>query len=254
MIPQTTVSVEKTEGVVTITLTRPYSLNAAGKQELLTSIRQLANDHEVRALIITAGHPEAFLVDVVELAEMSPSEAAEFSEVGQQISIALTELPIPTISAVDGMALGGGCELAMSCELTYASNRSRLGQIEVMGGVIPGFGGTWKLAHRVGLQRACEMIFSAAVVEAERAKELGLVLEVLPPEDLLPHCRQVATSIAQSGKLAIARAKKALLEGFSLPLSAAMAIEQGAFASLFGTEDQRQRMKAFVQQSGTQKN
>lgn len=247
-----TISLERSDTTAVLTLTRPYSLNIAGKHELLETLRQLA-EQDVRVLILTSGHPEAFTVDVAELATMSSAEARAFSEAGQQVAAVLSELPFPVIAAVDGQALGGGCELVMSCDLAYASDRSHLGQIEVLGGIIPGFGGTWRLAHRVGLQRACEMIFSAAVVDADHAKQLGLVLDVVPAEKLLSHCREVADKIAKNGKLAVAQAKKVLLAGASLPLSAALAVEQAAFTSLFGTEDQRGRMSAYVKQRDAQK-
>ncbi len=248
-----TVLLEQSDSIAVLTLTRPYSLNIAGKHELLNTLHQLAKQENLRALIVASGHLEAFLVDVAELANMSPTEARAFSEAGQQVATTLSELPFPTLAAVDGQALGGGCELVMSCDLAYASARSHLGQIEVLGGIIPGFGGTWRLSHRVGLQRACEMIFSAAVIDAARAKELGLVLDVIPEEKLLSHCREVADKIAKNGKLAVAQAKKVLLAGAGLPLSAALVIEQAAFASLFGTNDQRGRMSAYVKQHDAQK-
>lgn len=243
-----TVSLEQSNNIAILTLTRPNSLNIAGKHELLHTLRELALNENLRALIVASGHPEAFLVDVAELAPMSSKEARAFSEAGHQVAAALADLPFPTIAAVDGQALGGGCELVLSCDLAYASDRSHLGQIEVMGGIIPGFGGTWRLAHRVGLQRACEMIFSAAVVDADRAKNLGLVLDVIPTEKLLSHCLDIAEKMTQNSQQAIAQAKKVLLEGASLPLSAALALEQTAFASLFGTDDQRSRMSAYLKQ------
>lgn len=244
-----TIKTEMTNNVATITLTEPQSLSVAGKHELLEAIKSFADNNEIRALIVAQGHPEAFLVNIADLAEMTPTEAAEYSRAGQQIALALAELPFPTIAAVDGTALGGGCELAMSCDLTYASDRSHLGQIEAKGGVMPAFGGTWNLAHRVGFQKACEMIFTGAVVDAATAKSLGIVLEVLPSAEILPHCQKIATEIAGNARLSIAKAKKVLREGYALPLAAALAMENGAFASLFGTPDQRNRMKAVLAQS-----
>jgi enoyl-CoA hydratase len=247
-----TISLEQVGTTAVLTLTRPYSVNIAGKHELLQTLRQLAQQENLRALIVASGHPAAFLVDVAELVNMTATEAQAFSEAGQQVVAALAELPFPTIAAVDGQALGGGCELVLSCDLAYASDRSHLGQIEVMGGVIPGFGGTWRLAHRVGLQRACEMIFSAMVVDADRAKQLGLVLDVVPAEQLLSHCHNVADQIAKTSKSAVAQAKKVLLAGSSLPLSEALKMEQAAFVSLFG-EEQHNRMSAYLKQRDTQK-
>ena len=241
---------ETNNGISTITLTQPQSLSIQGKKELLSAIRRVAEDPESRVLIIAQGHPQAFLVDVNDLADMSPSEAAEYSHVGQQIALALAALPFPAIAAVDGMALGGGCELAMSCDLTYASASSQFGQIEANGGVMPAFGGTWNLSQRVGLQKASELIFTGAVFSAEQAKECGLILEVLEPGQLMPYVNEVATKIVNAAHMSVANSKKVLREGYGLPFTAALAMEQGSFASLFGTTDQRGRMHAFLEQQG----
>lgn len=247
-----TVSLKQVGTTAVLTLIRPYSLNIAGKHELLQTLHQLAKQNDIRTLIVTSGHPAAFLVDVAELVDMTATEAQAFSEAGQQVATALAELPFPTIAAIDGQALGGGCELVLSCDLAYMSDRSHLGQIEVMGGVIPGFGGTWRLAHHVGLQRACEMIFSAMVVDADRAKQFGLVLDVVPAEQLLSHCHSVADQIAKTSQSAVAQAKKVLLAGASLPLSEALKIEQAAFRSLFG-EEQHNRMSDYLKQRDAHK-
>lgn len=237
---------ENNNGISTITLTLPQNLSIQGKKELLLAIRKVAEDPKSRVLIIAQGHPQAFLVDVRDLADMSPSEAAEYSYVGQQIALALAALPFPAIAAVDGMALGGGCELAMSCDLTYASTGSQFGQIEVNGGVMPAFGGTWNLSQRVGLQKASELIFTGAVFNAKQAKEWGLVMEVLEADQLMPYVHEVAMKIVEAPRMSIAYSKRVLREGYGLPFTAALAMEQGSFACLFGTTDQRDRMHAFL--------
>ena len=242
---------ETTNGISTITLMKPQSVSMLGKQELLLAIRQVAEDSETRVLIIAQGNPQAFLVDVKDLADMSPTDAAEYSQVGQQIALALAALPFPVIAAVDGMALGGGCELAMSCDLTYASTKSQFGQIEANGGVMPAFGGTWNLSQRVGLQKASELIFTGAVFSAKQAKEWGLILEVLEPDQLMPYVTDVATKIVKASRLSVANSKRILREGYGLPFAAALAMEQGAFASLFGTTDQRDRMHAFLNEQNS---
>lgn len=241
-------AVAKDNGIITITLTQPQSLSIAGKHELLLAIQDVANDPDARVLIIVQGHPQAFLVDIADLVEMTPSAAAEYSQAGQQIALALATLPFPAIAAVNGMALGGGCELAMSCDLTYASTTSHLGQIEALGGVMPAFGGTWNLSHRVGLQKASEMIFTGAVVDAQQAKALGLIVDVKEPDQLLPYVHEVAGKIVAAARLSVSRAKRVLREGYGQPFVAALAMEQGSFASLFGTDDQRTRMKGALAQ------
>ena len=174
-------------------------------------------------------------------------QAGTFSGLGHRVFHLLESLSLPTIAAVNGYALGGGCELAMACDLIYASERARFGQPEVGLGVIPGFGGTQRLARLVGRARAMELIFTAEPVDAAKAKEIGLVLEVLPPDKLIEHCRAVAAKIAARGPLAVAQAKRAIVFGVDADLRSANELERQAFAVLFGTEDQREGMRAFLE-------
>ncbi|MFD2146249.1 enoyl-CoA hydratase/isomerase family protein [Mucilaginibacter antarcticus] len=232
-------------GISTITLTQPQSLSIQGKQELLSAIRKVAEDPESRVLIIAQSHPQAFLVNVSELADMSPGEAAEYSYAGQQIALALAALPFPAIAAVDGTALGGGCELAMSCDLTYASTSSQFGQIEANGGVIPAFGGTWNLSQRLGLQKASELIFTGAMFDAKQAKEWGLILEVLEPDQLMPYVYEVASKIVKAGRMSITNAKKYYAK-VTVCHSQLCWQWSRAHSHPFGTADQRDRMHAFL--------
>ncbi len=167
-------------GAVVLTLDRPHAISIAGKHALTETLRHLADRRDVRALILTAGHPQAFLVDVSELADMDAAGARAFSAAGHALAAALESLPFPAIAAVEGPALGGGCELVLACDLAYAGARATFGQIEGMGGVMPGFGGTWRLARRVGFSRALEMMMTAAIIDAPTAKSYGLVLDVAP--------------------------------------------------------------------------
>jgi len=164
----------------------------------------------------------------------------------------LEALPIPTIAAVNGLALGGGCEIVMSCDLIYASSEAHFGQIEVGGGIIPGFGGTRRLARRVGTQRAKELIFTGEIIDAKCARELGLVLEVIAGEQLLSHCQEVAQKITAKAPLAVSQAKKMIVASADLPLAAANNLERQAFASLFGTNDQKEGMTAFLEKRSPQ--
>jgi enoyl-CoA hydratase len=244
--------VDFSEGITTLTINRPKSLNAlsaATVAELEHAVEELEGKAEVKALILTGAGEKAFVAgaDISEMSQLTSPQALRFSEMGHQLGDALEALPIPTIAAVNGFALGGGCELAMACDLIYASDNAKFGQPEVNLSVIPGFGGTSRLTRRVGQHRARELVFTGDLIDAQRASTLGLVLAVLPPDKLMAHCRSVALKIAGKGPLAIAQAKKVMAAGADLPLQAANALERQAFATLFGSEDQKEGMKAFLE-------
>lgn len=245
-----TFRLERHDSATTFTLVRAHCLDIAGKLELARAVTELASDERIRVLILASEHPQAMLVDVAELVAMTPAEARAFSASGHRLADALAAAPFPVIAAVNGPALGGGCELVLSCDLAIAGSDATFGQIEASGGVIPGFGGTWRLARRVGFQRACQLIFSAAIIDAPTAAAYGLVLEAVPSKDALGRCRQLAEGIARVSRSAVAEAKRVLLGGWGLPPSAASAIEQSSFAGLFGGDDQRHRMRAFLEQQG----
>jgi enoyl-CoA hydratase len=156
-------------------------------------------------------------------------------------------LPVPTIAAVNGFALGGGSEIALACDLVYASANARFGQPEVNLGIIPGFGGTQRLTRRVGLMRALEIVMTGDHYDAAKAKEIGLVLDVLAPADLLPHAIAQAKKIASRGPVAVALAKRAVHAGADADLGVANELERQAFAASFATEDAREGMKAFLE-------
>ena len=235
-----------------LTVNRPKSLNALNRAtiaELTRAVDELSQDRDLRALILTGAGEKAFVAgaDIAEMANLSAPEALEFSRAGHQLCDRLEALPIPTLAAVNGFALGGGCELAMACDFIVASEKARFGQPEVSLGVIPGFGGNARLTRAVGLQRARELIYTGDVVDAPSALALGLVVAVVPPDQLLGRCRDVAKRIAQKGPLAVAQAKRLLRAGADLPLDAANALESQAFATLFGSADQKEGMRAFLE-------
>ena len=229
---------------------RPKALNALNTQtflEIESALRALPPS--VRALIVTGGGEKAFVAgaDISEMASIGAARAREFSALGHRVMLQLEQLPIPTIAAVNGFALGGGCELAMACDLIYASEKAKLGLPEVTLGVIPGFGGTQRLARLVGKMRAKELLFTAERLDAQKAKEIGLVLEVLPADQLLAHCKAVAGKLLKNGPLAISQAKRVVEFGADQDLRAANELERQAFAVLFCTEDQKEGMKAFLE-------
>jgi enoyl-CoA hydratase len=240
---------ERDGQIATITVNRPKSLNALNSQtlrELTVAVRECA---ESRAIILTGAGDKAFVAgaDISEMAPMSPWTAREFSELGHVLTALLEDIPCAAIAAVNGYALGGGLELAVACDMIYASENARLGLPEVSLGVTPGFGGTQRLVRLVGKLHAKEMIFTGEMVDAKRALEIGLVNAVMPPEQLLAHCRAVAAKIATRGPLAVARAKRLVERGYDMPLRAANRQEAESFALLFDTEDRREGMRAFIE-------
>jgi len=248
---------EVADGIATLTVSRPKVLNAlsrAAVADLTAAVASIAQDRSVRALILTGAGEKAFVAgaDVAEMSRMNPTDALAFAEAGHRLGDAIEALAIPSLAAVNGYALGGGCELAMTCDLIYASANARFGQPEVNLGVIPGFGGTSRLVRRIGLHRARELLFTGDTVEAPRAMALGLVLEVLPQERLLPHCRDLAMKIARKGPLAVAQLKRVLRSGADLSLDAANALERQAFAGLFGSHDQKEGMAALLEKRAPQ--
>jgi enoyl-CoA hydratase len=240
---------ERDGQIATITVNRPKSLNALNSQtlrELTLAVRECA---ESRAIILTGAGDKAFVAgaDISEMAPMSPWTAREFSELGHVLTALLEDIPCAAIAAVNGYALGGGLELAVACDMIYASENARLGLPEVSLGVTPGFGGTQRLVRLVGKLHAKEMIFTGEMIDAKRALEIGLVNAVMPREQLLAHCRAVAAKIATRGPLAVARAKRLVERGYDMPLRAANRQEAESFALLFDTEDRREGMRAFIE-------
>ncbi len=243
---------EEADGIATLTIAREKQMNALTAvtlKEMAQVIGDVGRNRSCRALIITGAGEKAFVAgaDIAEMASMGPVAAREFAGLGHRVLAALETLDIPAIAAVNGFALGGGCELALACDLIYASDKAKFGQPEVNLGVIPGFGGTQRLARLVGRHRAKELIFTGEMIDAARAREIGLVLDVVPGPQLMSHCQAVAKKIASKGPLAIAQAKRVIEWGTDADLRTANEMERQAFALLFGTEDQREGMKAFVE-------
>ncbi len=240
------------DGVALLTVNRPKARNALDRQtleELEQALRAVGQDGTVRALILTGAGEKAFVAgaDIAQMAAFTPEQAREFSGLGHRVCQLLEGLPVVTVAAVNGFALGGGCELALACDLLYASQTAKLGLPEVGLGVIPGFGGTQRLTRLVGKARAKELVFTGEVLDAAKAHALGLCLEVLAPEALLPHCKAVAQKIASKGPLAVAQAKRTIEFGADADLHSASELERQAFAVLFGSEDQREGMRAFLE-------
>ena len=244
------------EQVRIIRINRPKALNAINPtviHELSRAIEKTttkctSDDWRIRGMILTGAGDKAFVAgaDIAAMVDMAGEQAMKFASEGHAVGEMLAELPIPAIAAVNGFALGGGCELALACDFIYASTTAKFGQPEVKLGVIPGFGGTQRMLRRVGIARALELCMTGEMIRADEALRIGLVNRVVPPEELLSTCVGLVATIAKMGPLAVAAAKRAIHRGAELPLPAANSLEVEAFASLFETADQREGMRAFL--------
>jgi enoyl-CoA hydratase len=236
--------------ISTLTVARPDRMNALDAQvldDIGAAVREVADRAEARCLLVT-GEGKAFVAgaDIAAMRGMSPEQARAFAQRGHAVFDALETLRVPAIAAVNGFALGGGCELALACDFIYASDKARFGQPEVKLGIIPGFGGTQRLARRVGPGVARELIYSGAMIDAAEALRIGLANRVLAPDALLPTARETASAIAAAGPLAVAAAKRVIRDGVDQPLPGANALEVEAFGELFSSEDTPEGMGAFL--------
>jgi enoyl-CoA hydratase len=245
------VHLEKKGAVALVTLDRPDALNAlngALLEALDGAIDAIAEDAGVRALVVT-GAGRAFIAgaDIGEMQSMTPLEAEAFSASAHRIFARLEGLSIATIAAVNGFALGGGCELALACDWIYASEKARIGQPETKLGLIPGFGGTSRLVRRVGLAWAKELVLVAEPIVAEEAARIGLVNRVFAPEELLPAAMAAGEAVAERGPVATRIAKQVMQDGQDADVRTAHALEQRAFGLVFASDDRVEGTTAFVE-------
>jgi enoyl-CoA hydratase len=233
-----------------VTVNRPDKMNALNRAVLegLGEAVEACVAHGTRCLIVT-GAGKAFVAgaDIAAMREFTPEQAAEFASLGHRVGHAMEAAPFPIVAAINGFALGGGCELALACDFAFASTKAKLGQPEVNLAVIPGFGGTQRLLRRVGLAMARELVYTGKWIDAAEALRIGLVNAVFEPEQLLEETKKTARLIASKGPFAIAAAKKVFNEGADLTLAAANQAEVAAFASCFTTADQKEGMGAFLE-------
>ncbi len=247
-----TVRVAVEGAVATVTVHRPEKLNALNAQvlaDLGAAFEALSASGAARAAVLTGAGDKAFVAgaDIAAMATMTPEEAARFARAGHALGERIAALPFPVIAAVNGFALGGGTELALMCDLIYASDRAKFGQPEVGLGVIPGFGGTQRLARRVGVGKARELVLVGAVIDAAEALSMGLADRVFAHDALAAEARAAAEKIAKHAPLAVAHAKRVLHAGENVPLAVAKELEIQAFALCFATDDQKSGMKTFVE-------
>jgi len=242
---------ERRGAVALLTLSRPEVLNALDRATLEClrgALAELARDAGLRAVVVTgSGRAFAAGADIAEMRALDAPQAEAFSRLGHEAFAALEALPVPTVAAVNGFALGGGCELACACDWIYASNRARFGQPEVGLGLLPGFGGTSRLLRRVGAGWAKELVLGGEPIDAETALRIGLANRLFEPEQLVEAALAAAEKIAAKGPLAVAYAKRVIQEGQDADQRVAHALEQKSFGLVFATEDRAEGMDAFLE-------
>ena len=251
------VEVTKQGNIGIVTMNRPEALNALSSQvfaDLTTALDIVEKDDDIYVVIITgAGRSFVAGADIGEMATMNVEEGLAFSELGNNLMMRVDLFSKPTIAAVNGFALGGGCELALAADIRVASEKAKFGQPEVGLGIIPGFGGTQRMARIIGTGAAMELIYTADTIDAKRALEIGLVQHVVPAEELMPFALEMANKIASKAQVAIRTSKMAIRRGIDCDISTAATYEALAFATCFSTEDQKDAMKAFVEKRKLEK-
>lgn len=250
-----TIKFEECEGVGVLTINRPSKLNALNKlvfTELKEVLTELTNDesYSVKGLLIIGSGDKSFIAgaDIAEMDGMSSGDAKAFSEFGQEVSLLIENLPIPSIALVNGFALGGGLEMALSADFIYSTNNALFGLPEVSLGLIPGFGGTQRLGRVIGAARAKQLVYTAGKVDANTALQLGLTLEVFENrEDLLDAGMKTLKIMFRNSPLAISRAKYAMNKGLGEKIEEGLKVEGDQFSTIFDSLDMKEGTKAFIE-------
>jgi enoyl-CoA hydratase len=243
---------ERREAVAIVTLNRPEKLNALARETvaaLSATFKSFENDPELRAVILTGTGDRAFSAgtDLSELIHVHADEARAVADMGQQLCNQIEQSQVPVIAAINGVAAGGGCELALACHLRLATPNARFSLPETKLGIIPGYGGTQRMTRELGRARAVELILMSGSINAEDALRFGLINRVIAASELLAAAEELAREIAQLAPLAIRACLKAVVGGSELPLAEGLALEAKLFASLFATEDMREGTRAFLE-------
>jgi enoyl-CoA hydratase len=256
----TTLTFEVKNKLGFMTINRPTKLNALNI-ELLSEMKDLLQEiksdeqFEITGLIVTGSGEKAFIAgaDIAEMSDMTPSDAYTFGQLGQQVTMLFESLSIPVVACVNGFALGGGCEMAMSCDFIYATANGVFGQPEVKLGLIPGFGGTQRLAKIVGRNHAKEMIYTGRNVKAAEALSMGLVLRVFETKDqMIDEAIKTLMVINANSPFAVSISKKVMNEGIDLTITEGLQLEKRQFSGIFSSEDMREGTKAFVEKRAPQ--
>jgi len=243
---------EITEGIATVTVNRPAAFNAltiSTLEELESVVAEIVRNPDIRAAVLTGAGTKAFVAgaDIAGMRDMTSAQARELALLAHRTYAAIERSPKPFIAAVNGYALGGGCELAMACDIRVASENAKFGQPEINLGIMPGFGGTQRLPRLVGKGRALELILTGEMIDAREALRIGLVNRVVAQGELLDESRQLARKIAAKGLVALQLCKEAVGNGLEMDLTKACAYEAELFAYSFSTVDQKEGMGAFLE-------
>ena len=244
------VNCEVKDKIAVITINRPEALNALNSQVLddLGAAFDSIDVNVVRAVVLTGAGDKSFVAgaDIGEMSTLTKAEGEAFGKKGNDVFRKLETFPIPVIAAVNGFALGGGCEISMSCDIRICSENAMFGQPEVGLGITPGFGGTQRLARLIGAGMAKQLIYTARNIKADEAYRIGLVNAVYPQEELLAAAEKMASQIAANAPIAVRACKKAINDGLQTDIDAALVIEEKLFGSCFETEDQKEGMANFL--------
>ncbi|MGB3210120.1 MAG: enoyl-CoA hydratase-related protein [Desulforhopalus sp.] len=248
----TNILIEKDSGIATLTINRPKSLNALNKEtleEMLACCKELRTDRSVQVLILTGAGDRSFVAgaDISYMQGLDTAGGKDFGRLGHAVTRTIENLPQPVIAAINGFALGGGCELAISCDIRLASDNAKFGQPEVNLGVIPGFGGTQRLPRLIGKGLASELLFSGKIIDAAEAGRIGLVNRVVSQDDLMTECRELAEMICSRGPAAVRLCKEVVNNGMEMDLHRACSYEADLFALCFSEDEQKEGMTAFLE-------
>ncbi len=238
--------------IAILTVNRPTALNALNRsvlEQIAYVLREVRHDPSVHVLIVTGAGDRAFVAgaDIAAMTKMTAVEGLEFVRLGQRVMQSFEDLPIPVIAAVNGFALGGGSELALACDLIVASEKARFGQPEINLGIIPGFGGTQRLPHRIGHAKARELVLTGDMIDAKTALQLGFVNQVVPAEQLMDTARKLAEKLASKSAVALRQAKAALRASFTMEEDAGLRFEREAFGVAFASADRVEGTTAFLE-------
>jgi 3-hydroxypropionyl-coenzyme A dehydratase len=248
------VTTSKSEGICTVKINRPDKLNAMNMdvaKELVTIFENLGRDDSVKVIILTGEGDKAFSAgaDIEYMSKISPDESEEYAKLGQLVTATVENVKQPTIAAVNGFALGGGCELAMSCDIRIAADTAKMGQPEVTIGIPPGWGGTQRLMRIVGIAKAKELVYTGKMIKADEALTIGLVNQVVELSSLMDETMKMAKTIAANSAIAVRMSKAAINKGRNADLDTGLGIELLAWRNCFTHPDRQERMTAFVNKS-----
>ena len=240
------------DNIAVITINRPQALNALNYEtinDLDCCITEIKGNQKLSVVVITGAGEKAFVAgaDIVEMSRMNAIEGREFGRYGQEVFAKIENLPQPVIAAVNGFALGGGCELACACDFRYAADNAKFGQPEVGLGITPGFGGTQRLPRLVGRGMGKELLYTASIIDAQEALRIGLVNKVLPQTELMEEVMKVARKISKNAKIAVQLTKAAVNHGIDADINTGVAYEGEVFGLCFATDDQTEGMSAFAE-------